>query len=129
MTKVFLRKVALAVLAACVLGSGLMLAQNKYGKPKSVIHVVTVRWAEGTTPQQIRAALSGVEKLAATYPGIRNVWLRSIKVQGEGYTHAFVMEFESEKALADYSNSPQQLEWYKLYTPIRGESTTHDITN
>jgi antibiotic biosynthesis monooxygenase (ABM) superfamily enzyme len=128
MRKVFCRRsLAVAFLALASLGVGLF-AQNKFGKPKSVIHVVTVSWKEGTTPAQIKAALDGVEKMAANYPGIKNVWLRSIKVQG-GRTHAFVMEFESEDALKKYTDSPAQLEWYKVYMPIREESTTHDITN
>jgi antibiotic biosynthesis monooxygenase (ABM) superfamily enzyme len=128
MRKVFQRRtLAVGMLALLSLGAGLM-AQNKAGKPKSVIHVVTVSWKEGTTPAQIKAALDGVEKVAANYPGIKNVWLRSIKVQG-GRTHAFVMEFESEDALKKYTDSPAQLEWYKVYLPIREESTTHDITN
>ena len=128
MRMVFCRRtLAVALLAFAGLAAGLF-AQNKFGKPKSVIHVVTVSWKEGTTPAQIKAAIDGVEKVAATYPGIKNVWLRSIKVQG-GRTHAFVMEFESEDALKKYTDSPAQLEWYKLYLPIREESTTHDITN
>ena len=44
-------------------------------------------------------------------------------------THVIVMEFKDEKALADYADSAAQKEWYKLYLPIRGQSTTHDITN
>jgi antibiotic biosynthesis monooxygenase (ABM) superfamily enzyme len=120
--------IALLALAAVVGGAW---AQGKLGKPKSVIHVVTVKWKEGTTPAQIKAALDGVEKMAAAYPGIKNIWLRSIKVQGGqgGQTHAFVMEFESEDALKKYADSPAQLEWYKVYTPIRDVSATHDITN
>ena len=39
------------------------------------------------------------------------------------------MEFASEKALADYTDSDAQKEWYKVYTTIREESTTFDITN
>jgi hypothetical protein len=39
------------------------------------------------------------------------------------------MEFADEQALKDYANSPAQQEWYKVYTPIRGRSTTFDITN
>jgi hypothetical protein len=67
--------------------------------------------------------------VAEAYPGIRNIWIRSIKVQGAGYTHAFVMEFDSEESLKNYAGSEAQKEWYKVYLPIRGESTTHDITN
>lgn len=103
--------------------------------PKSVIHVVTVRWKDGTTEEQIKAALDGVKALPKTFPGITRVWTRSIKVQNPSEvkekkrTHAFVMEFASEQALKDYHNSPAQLEWYKTYEPIRDQSTTHDITN
>ena len=102
--------------------------------PKSVIHVVTVAWKEGTTEEQIKAALDGVKALPKSFPGITRVWTRSYKVQNPSgtakkRTHAFVMEFASEQALKDYANSPAQLEWYKVYEPIREESSSYDITN
>ncbi len=96
--------------------------------PKSVIHVVTVSWKEGTTPAQIQAALDGVKALPAAYIGIPRVWVKSIKVQG-GKANAFAMEFVDENALKAYADSPAQKEWYKTYLPIRQESTTFDITN
>jgi len=123
------KALATAALALTLMGAGALIAANKYGKPTSVIHVVTVRWKAGTTPEQIKAALAGVEKVAATYPGVKNVWIKTLKVQGQGYNNAFVMEFESEKALKDYTDSEAQKEWYKVYLPIRDQSTTHDITN
>lgn len=122
------KKWILTMLVLTLVSAGWLLAA-RYGKPKTVIHVVTVKWNEGVTPEQIRAATDGVEKLAAAYPGIKNVWTRAIKVQGRGYTHAYVMEFESEDALKKYAGSPAQQDWYKVYMPIRAESTTHDITN
>jgi hypothetical protein len=124
-----IRNLVLGTLGVVLFAAGLLIGQNKFGQPKSVIHVVTVKWKEGTTDAQKNAAIQGVAKLAAAYPGIKNVWLRAVKVQGEGYTSAFVMEFESEKALADYAGSAAQKAWYELYLPVREESTTHDITN
>jgi len=103
--------------------------EAKAKRPKTVIHVVTVRWKPGTTPAQIDAALKGAETVADTYKGIVRVWTRGIKVQGTGYTHAIVMEFKDEQALKAYTDSAAQKEWYKLYLPLRDESTTHDITN
>jgi hypothetical protein len=102
--------------------------------PKTVIHVVTVAWKPDATAAQIQKALDGVKTLAKEYPGIKRVWTRSFKVQNPKgaevkRTHAFVMEFASEQALKDYTDSPAQLKWYDTYTPIRLESTTHDITN
>jgi hypothetical protein len=107
-------------------------------KPKSVIHVVTIQWKPGTTEQQIQSAIGGVEAAAKLFPGIKNIWLRSVKVQGgpigecpdaKPVTHAVVMEFESEEALQKYAGSPAQEAFYKVYMPHRGESRTHDITN
>jgi hypothetical protein len=54
--------------------------------------------------------------------------VKAIKVQGTA-THAIVMEFADEAALKAYSGSDAQKEWYKVYLPIRGKSTTFDITN
>ena len=96
--------------------------------PKSVIHVVTVSWKPGTTPEQIQATLDGVKALPAQFPGITRVWTKSIKLQG-GKANAIVMEFADEAALKAYTDSPAQKEWYKLYLAIRDESTTFDITN
>ena len=104
--------------------------------PKSVIHVVTVSWKAGTTPEQIKTALDGAQALPAQYKGITHVWTRSLKVQNvkgtpkdAEKTNAIVMEFVDEAALKAYTDSPAQKEWYKVYLPIRGESTTFDITN
>ena len=102
--------------------------------PKTVIHVVTIAWKEGTSPEQIQAALDGAQALPAAYKGITHVWTKSIKVQNPpgttvNRTHVIVMEFADEKTLADYKDSDAQKAWYKLYTPIRAQSTTHDITN
>ena len=109
-------------------------AQGSEATPKSVIHVVTVAWKADAKPEQIQAAIDGVKTLQSKFPGIVRVWTRSIKVQNprgteKPRTHAFVMEFASEQALKEYADSPAQLEWYKLYEPVRDQSTTHDITN
>jgi hypothetical protein len=98
------------------------------GKPKSVIHIITVDWKADATPDQIKAAIQGAENIK--FPGVKSVWTRPIKMQlQEGYDHIIVMEFESEDALKKYADSPAQKEWYKVYLPVRGESRTHDVTN
>lgn len=103
-------------------------AQVSESAPKTLIHVVTVAWKEGTTPEQIKAALDGVHKLPAAFPGITRVWTKTVKAQG-GKANAIVMEFASEQALKEYAGSPAQMEWYKVYEGIRESSTTFDITN
>ena len=121
-----MKKWILALVAVAMLSA---FAANKFGKPSTIIHVVTVKWKPEATPAQIKAAVDGVEKVASGYSGIKNVWTKTLKVQGAGYMNAFVMEFKDEAAFKAYVDSPAQKAWYELYLPIRGESTTHDITN
>ena len=121
-----LSKSLLLTAAACaIFSAGALIGAHHIEKPKSVIHVVTLDWKADATPAQIDAALQGVANM--NYAGLKRVWLRSIKSQTK--QAAFAMEFESEKALADYAGSDAQKEWYKLYLPIREASVTSDITN
>lgn len=125
-----LRKTALGVFGAILIfGAGLLTGANHFGKPKSVVHVVTVRWKADSTEAQRDAALKGVEKMASELPGIKNIWLKTIKVQGDNYNNAFVMEFQDEAAFKAYADAPAHQEWNKIYTAIRDQSTTHDISN
>lgn len=144
MKKLILSFVAIALLS---LGAASVLAQAEpkqkkkqradsaqSATPKSVIHVVTVKFKDDATPEQIQAALDGVKAMPAKYPGMLRVWTKTMKVQSpkgaeKKVTHAFVMEFADEAAFKAYTDSPAQLEWYKTYLPIREASTTHDITN
>jgi len=97
-------------------------------KPKSVIHVITIKWKPGATDAQIKDAIKAAETM--NYPGLKNVWTRPIKMQlPEGFKHIIVMEFESEDALKKYADSPAQKAFYEKYMAARGESSTHDITN
>ena len=98
--------------------------------PKSVIHIINVKWKDDATPEQIKAAVDAAHQLPSKYPGIKRVWTKNVKYQAqEGYKQAIVMEFESEDALKKYDNSAAQQWWYKIYLPIRDESHTHDVTN
>ena len=114
-------------LAALVLACATFLEAAPQ-KPKSVIHVITVTWADGAAQDAIQKALTGVETM--NHPGLTRVWTRVIKNQlGSKNSHIIVMEFESEAALKAYDKSPAQQKWYEVYMPVRGESRTHDVTN
>src|SRR5687768_1523565 len=90
-----------------------IVASAAPNKPKSVIHVITIQWKAGTTPEQIQKAIRAAETIA--YPGVKNVWTKAIKMQlEEGYKNIIVMEFESEEALKKYHDSPAQKQWYEV---------------
>jgi len=126
-----MKKLLLPLLCAGLVsfGAATASAQTADKAPKSVIHVVTVDYKAGTTEAQIKAAADGAHKLTADpKSGVTRVWTRVIKNQS-GKQHIIVMEFASEKALADYADSPSQTAWYKSYLSIRDSSATSDITN
>lgn len=124
------RKAFFGVAGAVLLfAAGIVTGANRFGQPKSVLHVVTVRWKADSTEQQRQGAIQGVARMASEIPGIKNVWTKTLKVQGENFNAAFVMEFSDEAAFKAYADAPAHREWEKLYLPIRDRSTTHDITN
>lgn len=116
---------ALVACAACFVASAAFAADSA---PHTVVHVVTVAWKAGTTPEQIQAALDGAQAIPAAYPGVLRVWTKTIKAQGDR-THVIAMEFKDAEALKNYTKSPAQETWYKVYLPIRDHSTTFDVTN
>ncbi len=121
----------LAVLAAAVLfAAGFVTGQNKFGQPKTVIHVVAVKFKADSTPEQQQKALQGVLDVAAKMPGIKNVWIKSTRVQPQGYSAAFVIEFADRAAADAYAESPLRNDWFnKIYNPVREESRSFQITN
>jgi hypothetical protein len=108
--------------------AGSMAMSSSETAPKTVIHVVTVKWKEGATKPQIQAAIDGAQKLPSQFPGILHVWTRTLKVQGD-MDAVIVMEFASEQALKEYAKSDAQTAWYVPYMAVRDSSVTHDITN
>lgn len=129
------------VLVSIVLLAG-AVAMCAAEKPKSIIHVVTLYWKDGTTDAQKKAVLDGIEKMGKEIPGITRVWLKPLKVQGNypvkqptgeikvfPVTDAFVIEFKDEAAFNAYADHPAHKEWEKIYTEVRGRSVTSDISN
>jgi hypothetical protein len=122
------RKTLLLCATATVLALGVAAGQNKFGQPKSILHIITVQWKADSTPEQRQAALDGVKTMASQIPGITNVWLKKIKVQG-GKDNVIVMEFKDQAAFDAYTDHPAHKKWEEIYLPIREQSLTHDVTN
>ncbi len=129
--KTMMKTIQNAVLALALVGAILVAPAQAANKPKTVIHVINVKFKADAKPADIDKAIEGIYSIVGKNKGVKNVWLKPIKVQGGAakFTHCLVMEFESEAALKAYSGSPEQLEWYKLWEPVRELSNTHDVTN
>jgi hypothetical protein len=75
-----------------------LVAQNRFGAPKTIIHVSVIQWKQGVSAADRKQVLDGVKEMAAKIPGIKNVWTKALRVQPEGYHDAFVIEFENQAA-------------------------------
>jgi hypothetical protein len=98
-------------------------------RPKTVIQVVAIKWAAEAAPESRRAALEGVEKMAAEIPGARSLWLRTLRVQPRDFMTAFAIEFDDPAAAERYARHPAHEAWNKTYLPIIEESRIQQVTN
>lgn len=120
--------IAVASLALVFL-TGVAVGQNRYGTPKTVLHVVAAKWKEDATDQQKQQAIDGIRDMAAAIPGIKNIWLSADRVQPGDYHTAFAIEFENREAADAYAEHQAHEAWYKIYMPARQESRSLQITN
>ena len=126
---VFVRRVFLGAILVSVFAAGIIVGQNKFSQPKSVIHLVTLKWKADSTPAQQQAAIDGIKTMAAKIPGIKNIWIKPIRVQPQGNTANFAIEFADEAAAKVYADHPAHAEWNKGYLAIREESYSNQVTN
>ena len=125
------RRVVLAVAAAAVaiFASGYAAGARLYQKPKTLIQVVTIKWAADAAPEQRRAALEGIEKLAADTPGIRSLWLRAVRVQPRDFMSAYAIEFDDLPSAERFPRHPAYELWNKSFLPIIEESHSQQVSN
>ncbi|MCC7173927.1 MAG: Dabb family protein [Bryobacterales bacterium] len=106
-----------------------LAAARAYQKPRSVIQVVSVKWAAGAAPELRKAAIEDIEKIAAEVPGVDRLWLRALRVQPRDFMSAFALEFEDQAAADRFARHPAHEAWSKTYLPIIEESRIQQVTN
>ncbi|MBA3271120.1 MAG: Dabb family protein [Acidobacteria bacterium] len=104
-------------------------AQNSFGTPKTIIHVSVIQWKEGVSAADKKQVLDGVKEMAAKIPGMKNVWTKALRVQPQGYTDAFAIEFENQAAADRYAKDPAHDAWTEAFAKIREASLSPQITN
>jgi hypothetical protein len=131
MTRMTGRWSVLALVSAtlAVLAVGFAAGARTAQKPKTVVQVVTVKWAADAAPEQRRAALEGMEKVASEFPGVRNIWMRTIRVQPRDFMTAFAIEFEDVQSAERFARQPAYELWNKSYLPVIEESRSQQVTN
>ena len=104
-------------------------ALNKFGQPKTVIHLVAYKFRPTTALNDQQQAIAGIKNMAAQIPGIKNVWLKTERNQIQDFDGVYVIEFTSAEAAADYAESPIHDAWRKKWEQLRESSLSFQASN
>ncbi|HKN24855.1 MAG TPA: Dabb family protein [Candidatus Acidoferrum sp.] len=122
----------LLFLAGIVVGSVLtrqVSAINKFGQPKTVVHVVAYKFRDATSLNDQEQAIAGIKDMAAKIPGVKNIWLKTERNQLRDFSGVYVIEFISPEAAADYAESPIHDAWRKKWEQLRENSLSFQVSN
>src|ERR1700726_4958666 len=134
-----IKKLGLQIaLGAVLFGAGIAVgllrapnvaAQNKFGQPKTVLHVVVYKFKDATSENDRQKALDGIKDLARKIPGGKNIWLKTNRNQIRDFSGVYAIEFTSAEAAADYAESPAHEAWAKQWEALRENSLSFQVTN
>jgi antibiotic biosynthesis monooxygenase (ABM) superfamily enzyme len=111
------------------LRAGSVSAQNKFGQPKTVLHVVVYKFKDATSEYDRQKSLDGIKDLARKIPGVKNIWLKTNRNQIRDYSGVYAIEFTSPETAADYAESPAHEAWAKQWESLRENSLSFQVSN
>jgi hypothetical protein len=120
---------ASALAAVALFASGYVAGQSRFGQPKTIIHVVEIKWLPGVSEDQKARVLEGVKDVAARVPGVKNIWVKADRLEPRDFNAAFAIEFRDRAAADAYAESSLHDAWDKLYVPLRENSVSIQVTN
>lgn len=120
---------ALGLLSVGLFASGYVTGQNRFGQPKTIIHVVEIKWNPGVSDADKRKVLAGVKEMAGKIPGIKNIWLQADRLEPRDFNAGYAIEFENRAAADAYAESPLHNAWDSNYVPLRAASVSIQVTN
>jgi len=129
--------------AQIALGAGLFVAgiaagslharsaavQNRFGQPKTVLHVVIYKFKDASSNSDREVAINGIRDMAGKIPGIKNIWIKTERNQIKDFSGVYAIEFTSAEAAADYAESPVHEAWSKKWQELRENSLSFQISN
>jgi hypothetical protein len=104
-------------------------AINKFGQPKTVVHVVAYKFRDATSLNDQQQAIEGIKDMAAKIPGIKNIWLKTERNQIRDFSGVYIIEFVNAEAAADYAENPLHDAWRKKWEQLRENSLSFQVSN
>src|SRR5262245_5635158 len=93
-------------IAAGTLHAKSATVQNRFGQPKTDLHVVVYKFLDDVSNYDREKAIAGIKDMAGKIPGIKNIWLKTERNQARDFSGVYAIEFTSAEAAADYAESP-----------------------
>jgi hypothetical protein len=118
-----------ALLAVGLFACGYVAGQNRFGQPKTILHVVELKWNPTATDADKQKAIEGIKDLAAKVPGIKNIWIKGERMQPRDFNAAYAIEFRDRDAADAYAESKVHAAWEMQYVPLREASVSIQVTN
>jgi hypothetical protein len=118
-----------ALFALALFASGYVAGQNRFGQPKTILHVVELKWNPAATDADKQAAIEGIKEMATKIPGIKNIWIKGERMQPRDFNAAYAIEFRDRAAADAYAESPVHAAWEVKYVPLREASVSIQVTN
>ncbi len=103
--------------------------QNRFGQPKTVLHVVVYKFRDDVSNYDREKAINGIKDMAGKIPGIKNVWLKTERNQIRDSSGVYAIEFTNAEAAADYAESPIHEAWSKTWQQQRENSLSFQVSN
>jgi hypothetical protein len=119
----------IAGIAAGSLHAGSVAAQNRFGQPKTVLHIVIYKFKDTTSNYDRENAINGIKEMAGKIPGIKNIWIKTERNQLKDFSGVYAIEFTSAEAAADYAESPVHEAWSKKWQEERENSLSFQVSN
>ena len=132
------RRAAQFVLGAVIFAAGIAAGslharsapvQNRFGLPKTMLHVVVYKFKDNVSNYDREKAISGIKDMAGKIPGIKNVWLKTSRNQIKDFSGVYAIEFTGAEAAADYAESPIHEAWSKTWQEQRENSLSFQVSN
>jgi hypothetical protein len=103
--------------------------QNRFGQPKTVLHVVVYKFKDNVSNYDRERTINGIKDMAGKIPGIKNIWLKTERNQIKDFSGVYAIEFTNAEAAADYSESPVHEAWSKMWQEQRENSLSFQVSN
>jgi hypothetical protein len=118
-----------SLFALALFASGYVAGQSRFSQPKTILHVVELKWNPAATDADKQAAIEGIKEMATKIPGIKNIWIKGERMQPRDFNAAYAIEFRDRAAADAYAESPVHAAWEVKYVPLREASISIQVTN